>query len=272
MTSEFLWPDGSSRYWLDALALPAVPWAAPFLPLLGLPAKLVAQPAMLNPIHTQAAAARRRLLEATMPAGEVAGLDGAIAREVMTAALQQLADRLGPEVAVAFAQWACRNFVHGEITNALLAWRLILRHACGLGTPMYEQVPPPAPLRPLLPTIADLVSDERERELDVDLRRHAPPPSSEERELGLDLPATALKIKEIAENDLTLRALQILGARLRDTERAAVAAWATAQATAQQIPAPLLDGETYLRSPDPCAGVSFADLSPSVKRSGQNGH
>ncbi len=41
---DFSWKDTESSEYLEALSLPTLPWAAPFLSLLGLPNALLEQP------------------------------------------------------------------------------------------------------------------------------------------------------------------------------------------------------------------------------------
>jgi hypothetical protein len=51
---EFYWKDGESGEYFEALSLPTLPWAAPFLPLLGLLNALLEQPSIWESIYTQA--------------------------------------------------------------------------------------------------------------------------------------------------------------------------------------------------------------------------
>jgi hypothetical protein len=51
---EFSWKDGESGEYFEALSLPTLPWAARFLPLLGLPNALLEQLSIWESIYTQA--------------------------------------------------------------------------------------------------------------------------------------------------------------------------------------------------------------------------
>ncbi|HBL13625.1 MAG TPA: hypothetical protein DD379_19955 [Cyanobacteria bacterium UBA11162] len=54
VTHDQLWGDSASGIWLEALSLPILPWAKPFLPILGLPDALLHNPEIWVVIHAEA--------------------------------------------------------------------------------------------------------------------------------------------------------------------------------------------------------------------------
>ncbi len=61
MPNQQLWGDSATRYWLEALSLPILPWAKPFLPLVELPDFLLNHPEIWEPIYRQNLSKRYRL-------------------------------------------------------------------------------------------------------------------------------------------------------------------------------------------------------------------
>ncbi|MBG1271392.1 hypothetical protein [Nostoc sp. WHI] len=241
MNSDSIWQPNTGLQWLQALALPAQPWVKPFLKPMKFPPALASDPQIFQAIHTKAVEKRAALWEANKELGYLPELDTAITREFVTEALEHLEAKVDSSAVEAFKDWAYRNFIHNELTGALLAWRVVLRHACGQGNPAYTSVLPPQNLLPLLPKIADLVSYERDQETHDELRRLSPPYKDEEG-LGLDISPQAMTVEEIVRNESTRAALQCIVDALSESEREEILAWAKAQGTEQQVPASLLLG------------------------------
>lgn len=239
MNSDSIWQPNTGLQWLQALALPAQPWVKTFLELMKFPPALTVDPQIFEAIHTKAVEKRAALWRANKELGYLPELDSAITREFVTEALAQIEVKVDPTAAEAFKGWAYRNLIQSELTGALLAWRVVLRHACGQGNPRYALVSPPQSLLPLLPKIADLVSYERDQEIHNELRRLSPPYKDEDG-LGLDISPEAMTVEEIVRNESTRAALRCIVDTLSELERGEVLAWAEAQGTEQQIPASLL--------------------------------
>jgi hypothetical protein len=239
MNSDSIWQPNTGPQWLQALALPAQPWVKTFLELMKFSPALAADPQIFEAIHTKAVEKRAALWNANKELGHLPELDTAITREFVTEALAQIEVKVDSSAAEAFKHWAYRNFIHSELTGALLAWRVVLRHACGQGNPRYTLLPPPQSLLPLIPKISDWVSYERDQELHNDLRRLSPPYKDEDG-LGLDISPEAMTVEEIVHNESTRDALRYIVDVLSESECGEVVAWAKAQGTQQQIPANLL--------------------------------
>jgi hypothetical protein len=247
MSSDSIWEPNTGPQWLQALALPTQPWVKPFLEQMNFPPVLVKNLQLLANIHAKATEKRASLWEANKELGYLPELDTAITREFVTEALTQLEAEVGFDATEAFKDWAYRNFIRGEFTSALLAWRVILRHACGDGNPRYTLVSLPTCLSSLLPQVADLVSYERDQKLHNDLRELSPPYEDEDG-LGLDISPDAMTVEEIARNEWTRAALGHIADSLSESDRAVVVAWAESQASEQQIPAEILLGDVLLKS------------------------
>ncbi len=247
MISDSIWQPSTGLQWLQALLLPTEPWVKPFLDRMKLPFVLRENIQVLAIIHTEAFEKRAALCEANISLGYLPELDSAITQEFVTEALNKLEIKVGYEATVAFKNWAYRNFICHDCTNALFAWRLVLRHACGEGNLIYKLVPPPNCLSSLLPQIADLVSYERDRELHKEILQVSPPFNDEDG-LGFDISPDAMIVEEIVRNEWTTLALQRIRDTLSESECKAAVTWAESQATEQQIPAKQLLSNVLLKS------------------------
>lgn len=107
MSYDDLWHDTPSLTWMDALSLPILPWAKPFVEIIGLPDGLVKNLEVWDSIYAKAVLEKKRLEAAeTWPVGR----RGEPIRLVVTQAMQELAAQLGRDVAIDFERWAQRHF------------------------------------------------------------------------------------------------------------------------------------------------------------------
>lgn len=245
MSLDSIWQPNTGPLWLQALLLPTPLWVKPFLKQMNFPLAL-ANLQLLVTIHALAVEKRAALLTANKELGYFPELDVAITREFVTEALTQLEAEVGSEATQAFKDWAYRNLVRREFTNAFLAWRVILRHACGEGNPVYRLLPPPPCLSFLLPQIASLVSYERDEELEDQLLLLSPPYEDKDY-LGLDISPEAMDVQQTVRNEWTRAALRLLSDGLSEFEQVEVLTWAESQATEQQLSPQMLLGNMLLR-------------------------
>ena len=240
MSDDAIWQPNTGLQWLRALALPSQPWVTAFLEEMRFPPTLIANRHIFEAIYNAAVEKRAALWQANKGLGYLPELDTAITREFVTEALAQIESKVNSSAAKAFQEWAYRNLIHIEMAGSLLAWRVILRHACREGNPVYALVSPPQCLLPLLPKIANLVSYERDEEVGKNLQRLSPPYKDEDN-LGLDISPEAMTVEEIIRNELTRDAMRCIVDVLSELERREIIAWAKLQAVKMEIPANLLD-------------------------------
>jgi hypothetical protein len=243
--------------WLDALRIPTLAWVHPLLPSLGLPSGLVDKRQALRSTHAQAVQELSALRDAVAEVESFPGLDGAVTRELIIRAMHRLGALVGVDNAVAFERWARTQLVSHDAVVTLFAWRIALLRYLRAPTDLADT--PPAALARSREQLDLLLSEERGRQLDELLRKHAPSPSEDERAIGLDQNADALRVKEIVWNRWTIEALGLLADALDDAECDQVAEWA-----ARQMPpianAPSLKQLRRLLEPEKL----FADAQPAV--------
>ncbi len=176
------WQSSDSHKWLPALSIPTLSWAAPFVPLLGLPNTLLEHPEVWQSIYTQAANEHEIRLRAGDWAVGTEGGRGLLMRQVVRKALRQLAAHLGRDVAIDLERWVQFHFFCSEARSAMREWGVVISYAYLDENSRRGQrkVPPPAVMLPLLPDIWDLVNDERRREIRQTLMSVAPPPPYEQ--------------------------------------------------------------------------------------------
>lgn len=263
---DFSWKDGESSEYLEALSLPTLPWAAPFLPLLGLPNALLEQPSIWESIYTQAFIehkTRYRMRDWTGTHGE----RGELVRQVIVKALPLLAQQMGRNVAIDLEKWVRFHFFCPEAKRAMNEWERTLRDAYLLpdSRRYHRKVDPPAVLVPILPLIAELVNLDRRTEIYQHLMRVAPPPPYEQIPYEyMEHCYEATMLSGVLDRALTLKALQTIASQLNDTERSEVVTWAEAQARTMSGTAKPenLCGDKYLQVELPCFDVpSLLDFS-----------
>ncbi|MBE9097647.1 hypothetical protein [Tychonema sp. LEGE 07203] len=263
---DFYWKDGESSEYLEALSLPTLPWAAPFLPLLGLPNALLEQPSIWESIYTQAFIehkTRYRMRDWTGTHGE----RGELVRQVIVKALPLLAQQMGRNVAIDLEKWVRFHFFCLEAKRAMREWERTLRIAYfSPNSRKYQRkIPPPAVLVPILPLIEELVDFDRRTEIYQHLKRVAPPPPYEQIPYEyMEYCYEMTMISVVLDQALTLKALQTIASRLNDMERKEVAMWAQAQALIMYRDGKPenLCGDKYLQVELPCFDVpSLLDFS-----------
>ena len=264
---DFSWKDdGESGKYFEALSLPTLPWAAPFLPLLGLPNDLLEQPYIWESIYTQAFI-EYETHDLMRNWNGIHGERGELARQVVTKALPLLAQQMGRDVAIDLEKWVRFHFFCPEAKKAMREWERTLRDAYLLpdSRRYHRKVPPPAVLVPILPLIAELVDFDRRTEIDQHLMRVAPPPPYEQIPYEyMEHCYEATMLSGVIDRSLTLKALQTIASKLNDTERLEVVAWAEAQARIMYRDGKPenLCGDKYLQVELPCFDVpSLLDFS-----------
>jgi hypothetical protein len=263
---DFSWEDTESWKYFRALSLPTLPWAAPFLPLLGLPNALLEQPSIWESIYTQAFIeheTRYRMRDWTGTHGE----RGELVRQVIVKALPLLAQQMGRNVAIDLEKWVRFHFFCPEAKRAMREWERTLRIAYfSPNSRKYQRkIPPSAVLVPILPLIEELMDFDRRTEINDALKRVAPPPPYEQ------IPYEYMEhcyemtmISVVLDQALTLKSLQTIASRLNDMERSEVAMWAQDQARIMYRDGKPenLCGDKYLQVELPCFDVpSLLDFS-----------
>ncbi len=266
MKLKLSWKDTESSEYLEALSLPTLPWAAPFLPLLGLPNALLEQPSIWESIYTQAFIeheTRYRMRDWTGTHGE----RGELVRQVIVKALPLLAQQMGRNVAIDLEKWVRFHFFCLEAKRAMREWERTLRIAyfSPNSRKYHRKIPPPAVLVPILPLIAEMVALDRRTEIDQHLMRVAPPPPYEQIPYEyMEHCYEATMLYGVIDRSLTLKALQTIASKLNDMERLEVVAWAEAQARIMYRDGKPenLCGDKYLQVELPCFDVpSLLDFS-----------
>ena len=265
MKNEKIWGVSATMDWLSALSLPILPWAKPFIPLLGLPDALLENLEVWELIHAEAVIEEdTRILTENVPLSE----RGELTRQVVTRAVQKLAGQIGQNVAIDFERWVRRHFFRHDIKLALSDWRRLLALACRPPNSHRHQISPPSLLMPILPNIATLVSSDRGIRLMIEVHEAAPPPpyqmSPSEK---LDKCYEATMLSRTASQAMIIKALQTIASSLNEEERQQVLAWAQLQAEAAK---PMIDPDTlcaneYLRFEPPGFDMpSILGLSPDL--------
>ncbi|AFZ23830.1 hypothetical protein Cylst_1546 [Cylindrospermum stagnale PCC 7417] len=248
MSYDDLWHDTPSLRWMKALSLPILPWAKPFVAIIGLPDALVENLEVWASIYAKAVLEKKRLeITQTWPVER----RGEPIRLVVTQAMQELAEQLGRDVAIDFERWAQRHFFCHEVEVALSRWRSVLNHGCVLPLGSRKtQVPPPPVLMPIVPEIATILDRLQSYIIEREIDRVAPlSPYKmwDEEELGKCFEATMLTVA--MRQTETMKALQAIAKNLNQAERQEVAAWGIAQALAlsPRIKPETLCGDKYLQ-------------------------
>ena len=261
------WKDIESRNYLRALSLPTLPWATPFLPLVGLPNALLEQPSIWESIYTQAFIEHETHNRMRDWTGSPDGERGELLRQVVTKALSLLAQQMGRNVAIDLEKWVRFHECCLEAEKAMNEWEITLRIAYFSpdSRKYHRKIPPPAVLVPILPLIEELVNLDRRTEIDRHLMRVAPPPPYEQIPYEyMEHCYEATMLYGVIDRSLTLKALQTIASKLNDTERKEVVAWAEAQARIMYRDGKPenLCGDKYLQVELPCFDVpSLLDFS-----------
>jgi len=200
------------KLWLQALELITLDWLAPLRSELGLPEAVVSQPAVLDalkPIQTDPEAAEPSIVA-------------------------KLYDHLpDSETAQEVEIWIHRHFLNPLHRSALEAWWTLLYTFANRSTP-----DPTAPsfLQQAQPQIREHLHPDREDDLESTLAQIAPPPTPEQRELGLTLNERALVVQEILNHQWALAALRAITTDLGEQEIQQLLIWAHTSAASLGVP------------------------------------
>jgi hypothetical protein len=142
------WKDIESWNYLRALSLPTLPWAAPFLPLVGLPNALLEQPSIWESIYTQAFIEHETHNPMRDWTGSPDGERGELVRQVVTKALWLLAQQMGRNVVLDLEKWVRFHFFCPEAEKAMNEWEITLSYAyiSPNSRRYHRKIPPPAVL------------------------------------------------------------------------------------------------------------------------------
>ena len=229
--------------WEKAFELPVLPWVKPFIPLLGLPQKLVEHTSNLVGLHQQLSDSHEKAFEAATEPVDVEA-ESQIVYNCARGALEELVRRTSHEIAVDFELWARRHFIMSEIQHTLWSWGLVLHRGYN-----FTQEKPSA-LNRHLPELADFLSQEKHDWLNAEIYRLAPEPTQEEVELGLDISPYGLSVEEVVSSEWTIESLKILASDLTQFELDEFMEWAHSL-DRSTFPPESLKGDRYLRLPSP---------------------
>lgn len=254
-----------------------LPWAKPFLAVMGVPTALVERSQIWVHLATQA------VVEYEIRMQKAEGLGGKaydrVSDEtsllVITQAFRQLANQLGRDVAFEMERWVQRHFLSQEVKSAMFDWELVLCSATYPPNSRGTQVFPPAVLEPLLPEITNLVGINRFNEIEYALKRAQPSLTEEELQITkgeVVLNIVGLTIHRVISQESTIRALRVIALKLNQPERKEVVKWALTQAQAMSATAPeYLRGDKYLQVEAPCFDAPSVQDLPSSDESGLDG-
>jgi len=224
------WPDGVGHRWLDALRIPALPWARPLVGALGLPPAIAERPEPLAAIAQAAAHRRGQLQRDVATLSPFAGLDGGMTRETAINAVHELADVYSREDAESFERWARLHIV--EPDDVLWAWQLVLIRCLTQG----DARDAPEPIRRENDFLTERLGPGAGDALQRRVRELAPEPTEEEVALGSDVPREAGVLQEAIERQRTLQCLRRLREAASEDELQAITSWAQRSAVALRLP------------------------------------
>ena len=188
MEPAFPWQDTNTTKWEQALSLPALPWARPLLPLMGLPSAMVEQPVVWEFIYTQALVEYQTRIQTKDWEVGIPGGWSRLVQQIFTKAFGQLTAQLGQETAINFEQWILLHFFSKQSNSkeytfsiAMNMWGTVLNSAFFFIEPRNRVlIPPPDELLKLRLKIAELVSHKRQKEIIALVESLAPPPLHEQ--------------------------------------------------------------------------------------------
>lgn len=215
--------------WKRAFIIPTLPWAQPFVPLLGLPKSMISQPEVWSKIYDVAIADYQHRLETKD--WEIANPRGYsnLVKQVFSKAFQKLAEQMGEQTAINFETWILLYFFSKDFRLAMKSWSNLLHYTCHPNK-KYEIFPLPKAFELLLSDIAPTVSCENKKQIVKSIYDVAPAPAEEQIPYEkMDHVYEALVIKQIIRKALTLQALHLISSRLTKQDRKEFIEWAEAQ-------------------------------------------
>ncbi|MGG6296931.1 hypothetical protein ACQ4M4_21255 [Leptolyngbya sp. AN02str] len=257
------WNDMAGTEWLQALSLPTLDWAKPFLPFTLLPEFLLEHPEVWRSIYTSidTRIIHPRSADYVRDGQLIDGEYGNCVRQTIVEAFHSLASLADQRVSIDLEKWVRFHFFCQESTLAMKRWRSALNRAFPSESSERNlcQVHPPLVLVPFLPEIQNLVEFGAVLQIRQTMKDAAPPPPCEQIPYErLDKCLEATLLSQAIWKGMTLRALQVIAERLNVAERLEVLKWAEAQlqmiygrhgaAFAKQ-----LCGDKYLQNKIPCS-------------------
>jgi len=164
MLSEgsFPWRYIDISKWKRAFIIPTLPWAQPFVPLLGLPKSMISRPEVWSEIyHVAIADYQHRLETKDWEIDNPRGYSNLV-KQVFSKAFQKLAEQMGAKTAIDFETWILLYFFSDDFELAMRSWLGLLRFTCH-PRKHYEVFPLPSAFKLLLSDIAPTLSFDHEK-------------------------------------------------------------------------------------------------------------
>ncbi len=216
--------------WLTAIELPALGWFQRTLPEAGAPRSIATHPEFLAEVLGSARNQYKALWKSLLKGSTAAGVEMTLSQEVATQALDTIEDRLGRPTSVAFADWARRYVIRSDWKTDLLYWRWIIVTARSETHRPNASGGPPSALAAALRPMNHEFGAEREKSFRERLVSSAPPPGTEDRQLGLDVNPEVLRVEQAAWRHWTREGLAKLHVLLDQRARAEARQWGRRQA------------------------------------------
>ena len=232
MTFDFSWEYVSSENWFRVFSFPILPWAKPFLPLLGLPELLLEHKAVWESIYTDVFSDYQIQDQAKDWAAIQQEGRGELRYQAVMNMLRQLAARLGSEVAVDLEQWVWFHCFCPEAERAMNAWESALRclYIPADSRQGLNKVEPPPSLVPFIPTIYEFVNLSCRQIIYQEIEQVAPLPVEEQSPYTkLEKCYESILLSTCIDQALTAKVLQRIAQNLNELERLEVAEWAEIQ-------------------------------------------
>jgi hypothetical protein len=179
VTFNFSWDYVSSEKWFLVFSFPTLPWAKPFLPLLGLPDLLLQNEDIWESIYTDVFSEYHIQNQSKdWVAIQYEGL-GELRSQTVMNMLHQFAARLGLEVAIDLEQWIWFHCFCPEAELAMNEWDSALSclYIPADSRQSLKKVEPPPSLVPFILTIYEFVDLDHRQKIYQEIKQVAPPPA-----------------------------------------------------------------------------------------------